>query len=96
MNGHRLLLVNSYAFYQSLPHALNLSDDRGLIEDHIRYLPLVFLALRTTVNNMFSELRETLTWYAGVDEYRSLTLNGLGALSPGSQTPPILSPPKQS
>jgi len=88
--------VNGYVFYQSLPHALNLSDDRGLIEDHLRRLLLVFLALRTTVNNMLSELREILTWCTGVEEYRSLTLNGLGALSPGSQTPPISSPPKQS
>ena len=94
--GHRLLLVNSDTFYQSVPHALDLSDDCGLIQNHIRCLLPVFLVLRARVNNMSDEVRETPTGCTGVEEYRSLTLNGLGTLNPGSQTPPILSPPKQS
>ena len=57
---------------------------------------LSFLFYIWMVNGVFGEVPEMLTRCTGMEEYRSLTLNGLGVLNPGSQTPPILSPPKQS
>ena len=56
MYGHKLLWVNSDAFYQSLPHALDLSDDCGLIKDHIQYPLFIFLCLCAILNNVFSEV----------------------------------------
>jgi hypothetical protein len=57
---------------------------------------LSFLFYVWIVNGVFGEASEMLTWCKGMEEYRSLTLNGFGVFNPGSQTPPILSPPKQS
>jgi hypothetical protein len=96
MYGRRLLLVNSDAFYQPLPHALDLSDDCGLIQGP-HPIPSFCLSCSThNIQKCSNEVQPILTWCTGVEEYRSLTLNGLGVLNPGSQTPPILSPPKQS
>ena len=61
MYGHGLLLMNGYAFYQPAPHALDLSDDCGFIQDHVRPLLPVFLVLRTMVNNVSGEAREIPT-----------------------------------
>ena len=79
-----------------MSHAPDLSDNCSLIQDHIHSLFFVFLVLWMIVSNVSNKVWKILTWCTGVEEYRSLTLNGLGALNPGSQTPPILSPPKQS
>ena len=54
MYGHRLLLVNSDAFYQSMPHTLDLSDDCGLVKDHTQRL-FIFFGLYTIFNNTSGE-----------------------------------------
>jgi len=53
-------MVNGDAFYQTLPHALDLSDDCGLIQDHIRWL-FVFFVLLARVNSVSREVGRILT-----------------------------------
>lgn len=57
MYGCVSLLANSDAFYQSVPHALDLGDNCGLVQNHVRSLLPAFPDLRAVVNNTSCKVR---------------------------------------